>query len=138
METRLHNRKARPQGTVLNHPAKNSVKLGDRYINISAIARQQGITYAFLSKFLAGKKTASIAYTRKVANAIGMTIDELLDCIDIRKKELADQDRAIIKQYEDRIARENAEDLANYQRYGIVEPRIPATRIPIDPADKPV
>lgn len=47
------------------------------YGSISALAEKSGVTNVFLSKIINGHSTPSIDTAVKIANALGLTLDEL-------------------------------------------------------------
>src|ERR1019366_270912 len=78
-----------------------------RNINVSAIARAQGINQSYLSLIFQGKRTPSIAHARKICSALGMSLDDFLEGIDERRVALLKQEADMKSQYLDRIIEED-------------------------------
>lgn len=78
-----------PSRCIERNPTTQSIMLGGRYINISAIARDQNIDQSYLSRVLSGKRPPSIEHARKIATALGYaTIDDLMAAIEDRRRNL--------------------------------------------------
>lgn len=67
-----------PQGRRL------SVVIANKLINVSALADELVIDQSNLSKILSGRKGARVSLYRKIAKALGITTDQLLDSIEHR------------------------------------------------------
>lgn len=78
-----------PLSYIERHPTTQSIMLGGRYINLSAISRDLEIDQSYLSKIFSGKRDPTIAHLRKLTAALRVTIDELLEAIEERKSDLA-------------------------------------------------
>lgn len=112
-------------GCIEVNPTSQSVNLGGVYINLSVLARTQNIDQSYLSRIMAGKRRPRIDHAQKIAGALGITIDRLLELLDDRKKYLDDQARATHAAYKSRVAREDAEDRAS----GFQIPRLPGLHL---------
>ncbi len=120
----------RPSGCVLDTPAKNSVKLGDLWINLSAISRTQQIPLPYLSRIINGVQETSVRTYRRIATSIGMGLDELLEAIDLRSKMIMENQGYTVKQYEARVAIENRRDKYLAKKGLPVPPRPEIFRLP--------
>ncbi len=123
-------RKTHLQGPVLDTPCRDSVILCGRYVNTAAIARTQGMTQPYVSMIINGVREVKLGYYTRIANAIGVTLQELVDGIEERKALLLEQANLIINSYESRIVRENEEDKKRLRRGKPVIPRLPGLRVP--------
>lgn len=119
----------RPLQCVLDRPTKDSVRLGNLYICLSAIARDQQIGWGHLHRIINGEKEGTMRVYVKIASAIGFSIEELLEAIEERKKlRLAHAD-AVIGSYNDRVRREEAADRNRRAQGKPVKPRLPGLRV---------
>ena len=121
---------ANPVGCIERKPTPQSVKFGGRYINLSAMARSQNMDQSYLSRVFCGKRNPTLDHSRKMAAALGMTMDQFLEALDERTHALRKGDRAIVKQYHTRVATEDMEDAAAYAAGKPVPPRMPGLRLP--------
>lgn len=69
------------------HGKRLSVVIAGRVVNISAVAKKLGMGQSNLSKFINGKRNVNVQYARRVASAIGISTDALLEAIDSRRSE---------------------------------------------------
>jgi plasmid maintenance system antidote protein VapI len=120
------------EGCILEKPTRQSISLGGKYINMSAISRLQDIDLSYLSKIINGQKPMSLNAARKIGAAIGMTIEELIDAIEERNRLRRERDHKIIKQYKHRISKEDKEDEAMLAAGIPPRPRLPVFRLPQD------
>lgn len=120
------------EGCILDKPTKQSIQLGDMYINLSAISRMQNIDISYLSKIINGVKPMSLGAARKIGAAIGMTIEELIDAIQERCKLRLEREHRIIKQYQHRINSEDRSDDRVIASGLPPKPRMPGLRLPSD------
>jgi transcriptional regulator with XRE-family HTH domain len=74
----------KPSGCLVYDPNPHSVRFAGKYINISAIARSQRLSQSYVSKLLSGKRSPSIRVAKKVAAALGMGLEDLLEAIEQR------------------------------------------------------
>lgn len=114
-------------GCIETNPTSQSVRLGEVYINLSQLSRTQNIDQSYLSRIMAGKRRPRIDHAQKIAGALGITIDRLLELLDDRKKYLADQHSATHAAYKSRVAQEDQEDRAS----GFSIPRLPGLRLSV-------
>jgi DNA-binding phage protein len=63
------------------------VKLGGKFINLSAISRTQGIDQSYLSRIFARKRDPSLKCARKIAACLGMGLEAFLEALDGKQKE---------------------------------------------------
>lgn len=69
---------SRKTGPINQNPTKQSVKFGEVFINISAIARDTGIDASWISRILSGKRTVSVAHARAISKALDQGLEEFL------------------------------------------------------------
>lgn len=117
------------QPLFLDKPSQNSVCIAGKYVNLSAIRRMQGIDLAYLSNIFAGKKRPSTSVYLKIASCMGMTIDELLEAIDTRVREMDAYATSLTSQYQERIAIEDKQDQNRIKRGKPLIPRLPGLRL---------
>src|ERR1022692_3275731 len=79
------------QGPTPDFPMRNSIALCGMQVNASAIARAQGMTQPYVSMIINGVREAKMGYYLRIASAIGVSVDELLDGIHERKAQLLEQ-----------------------------------------------
>lgn len=124
------------RGCILSDPSNQAVKFGEKWINLSAISRSQGIDLSFLSKILSGKRQASVATLLKIAAAVGMGLEEVLSAIEERRRASLEQEHReanlILDPYKKRIAAEDAFDKSQIRKGKAPIPRNPAFRLPKD------
>lgn len=107
----------------------NTVILGTTAINLSAIARIQGIDLSYLSRIFSGKRDPgqmSVKQAMKLAGAVGMGLEEFISALYERQEKLSRMRAIVRQQQKDRMRSESVED-ANLIRHG----RIPAPRLPL-------
>jgi|SRR5271157_2617282 len=80
-----------PSGCLVLNPNPQSVRFAGRYVNINAIARSQDLSQSYVSKLLSGKRSPSILVAKKVAAALGMGLEDLLDAIEQRTKDSSNE-----------------------------------------------
>lgn len=93
---------------------KFAVWFGGKYIVLSAIARQQGLTTPYVSMIINGKRLGRIPTLRKICASIDMSLEEFLTAIEERKALLKVQDDmrgVVVKQYLARVKKEDASGL---------------------------
>ncbi len=121
-------RETSPSGCIEIKPTAQTVYLGGKPINVSAIARTQHIDQSYLSRILAGKCVPTIPIAQKIAAVVGLSLEQLLDAIQDRKKELEVKREELDKAYNERIAREDTSDIRTLEAGGIPIPRVPGMR----------
>ncbi len=70
------------------HPNPRTVEFGGRYISLKDIAGELDCSISYLSRIFDGYANPSVAYLRRVSDALGMSLDEFL--LDLDEK-LADK-----------------------------------------------
>ena len=76
-----------PSAYLEEHPNAKSVRFGGRYIDLLRLAHVEGLDHGYLSRILAGQRTPSIAYARRIAAALRMSLEDFLEAVDDRKQE---------------------------------------------------
>jgi transcriptional regulator with XRE-family HTH domain len=72
----------RPTGQCIERePNKASVKFCSRFINLSEIARTQGLQPATVSRIFSGIRMPSLQSAIKIADALEMTVDNFLGAL---------------------------------------------------------
>ena len=107
------------------NPNTQTVRFGDKYINLSALARVQNLDGSYLSRIFAGKRTPSIPHAMKLAAVLGMRLDEFLEDLEKHNKELVKTREFILNAYQKRVAKEAEEDLKAIKAGKHPQPRIP-------------
>ena len=73
-----------------DNPTSQSIMLGGRYINLSALARTIEADQSYLSRILSGKRNPGVDLFSKIADALGTTMDQLRsdiqDRVDVESK----------------------------------------------------
>lgn len=78
-----------PKGCLLEGNANSrSIRFAGRYINLKEVWRQSGVGHGYLSKIFSGERVASTTTYLRVAKALDMGLDELLNAIEDRRREL--------------------------------------------------
>jgi len=93
-----------------------------QYINMSAIARSQGISVGYVSQLLNGERDGNIRYYVKISSVLGITIDEMLAGIEERKQLRIEAAKLAMSSYSKRVAEEDQSGL----------PPLPSLRLPQD------
>jgi transcriptional regulator with XRE-family HTH domain len=88
----------------------------------------QRIHITYLSNIFSGKRVPSMQVYRKIAAGLGMTMDELLAGIDDRVEALTAKRRALQQMHDQRVEREDRQDLNKASRGQIPLPRLPGLR----------
>jgi hypothetical protein len=76
-----------PNECIEANPSSQTVKLGGKFINLSAISRTQGIDQSYLSRIFARKRDPSLKCARKIAACLGMGLEAFLEALDGKQKE---------------------------------------------------
>lgn len=82
-----------PRACLEDNPTSQSVRLCGRWVNLSELARNEGLDHGYLSKIFAGERVASTTYNRRIARGLHMTMDDLLEALDDRKADLLEEAR---------------------------------------------
>lgn len=77
-----------PRRCLEANPTRKSIRLNGRFINISELARQGPFDHGFLSVILSGKRYPTIPYAERIAECLGMGLEELLIAIRERRAEM--------------------------------------------------
>ena len=115
-------------GVIEQHPNTQTIRFGNLFVNMSAIARSQNVDKSYLSRVFAGKRRPSLTHSQKIAAMLGMSLDEFVDTLEMKIKEVKDLESRTIKTHLDRIAREDQEDLDTLRAGKYPIPRLPAFR----------
>lgn len=67
-------------------PNPQTFRFAGRFINLSEIARQNGMDPSHLSRIFRGERQPTITYCRKISLALGLTVDQFLDFLDYHNK----------------------------------------------------
>lgn len=73
------------------HPTTQTIRLGGKYISLRRLSRYTGVDEAYMSKMMAGKRDPmrmSLGVALQIAAALGMSLDELIQAIVERAREL--------------------------------------------------
>lgn len=62
-------------------PNYQTIKLAGRHINIFKLAEGEGLDHSYCTRIINGSRTPSVAYLRRVAKGLGMSLEGLLDAI---------------------------------------------------------
>lgn len=73
---------AGPRAFIQDNPTRMSVRLGGKYVNLTLLAEYLHIDHGYLCRVIAGGRNPSAEYIRKVAAALRMSVDDLLQAID--------------------------------------------------------
>lgn len=117
-----------PSGPIEKFVTGNSVIFAGKIINISAIARTQNLDRPNLSNVLNGRRGAGINTIAKIAAALDMTMEEVIQAIEDKKELLRKHPDMIRGQYLKRAIEEDSSDLKVLQKGGVPKPRLPGTR----------
>ncbi len=106
-------------------PTRQSILFAGRYISLMGIARGQNIHQSYLSRVFSGERIPSVNHARKLAAALGMGLEEFLEALDERVNSLEAKRQRVVSQYDARLRRESAEDMARAKAGRPVIPRTP-------------
>lgn len=73
-------------GIDVERPNPQTFRFAGRFINLSEMARQNGMDPSHLSRIFRGERTPTVAYCRKISVALGITVDEFLNLLDYHNK----------------------------------------------------
>lgn len=77
-----------PRAYLDENPTHQSIRLGGRFINAKRMALDLNIERTHLTRIFAGERTPSLDLLRRIARAFGMTMEDLLECIEERRQYL--------------------------------------------------
>jgi transcriptional regulator with XRE-family HTH domain len=120
--------KAGKTGIFEKAPNAQTVKFAGKFINLSAIARAQGLDVSYLSRIFRGERAPSLKHCTKIAAVLGMTLDDFVQGLEERCKAVQAERESLMRAHTDRISREDAEDLRTYAKGSVPAPRLPAVR----------
>lgn len=80
-----------PKAYLEDHPTQQTIRLCGRYINIARLATDQNLDHSYVSRILAGERNPSLDYFRRIADALMMGTDELIEGIRDRKEEVSQE-----------------------------------------------
>lgn len=83
---------SRPTDCIVAKPNGLSVKFGGVPISLSAICRLTDIDLSHLSRIFSGKRQPSTKASRRIAEALEMTLEDFLDTLDSQNKPPTDLD----------------------------------------------
>lgn len=83
-------RRKAPRRYLVTKRTKQSVCLAGVYINLAALARGEGLKRTHVWRTLTGERCCSTPYLRKIADALEMDLEPLLDAIDENRRLRAD------------------------------------------------
>lgn len=122
----------KPIGCINPKPNAISIEFGGEYINLSAIARTTGITLSYVSRIFSGIRYPGVHVGRKIASALGMTVDAFFHALDARLKANEQKADFRVKGYLERIRKEEEEDQQMLKAGRIPLPRNPGLYHPRD------
>ena len=60
----------------VGRPSRQPIQIGGKYVNLSAISRQQNIDHSYLSRIFSGERIPRITHARKIALGACLRIAE--------------------------------------------------------------
>ena len=78
-----------PTDCLETSPTRQSIRLAGRFISLTKLESRGGFDTGYTSRIFNGTRAPSLAYATRLANALGMTRDDLLAAIEERVKNLA-------------------------------------------------
>lgn len=88
-----------PRAFLQDNPTKMSVSLGGKFVNLTLLADYLHIDHGYLCRVIAGGRNPSADYIRKVATALHMSTDDLLQAIDDIKHNRDTHDISTIRKH---------------------------------------
>lgn len=116
-----------PTGCVDPNPTTQSVYLRGVAINMHAIHRVCGVDISYLSRIFSGERNPTLPYARRIAGAIGLTLDDFVDAIEERRRDILAMRMRLQQQYLERVAQETDEDNSRVLKGLAPIPRMPGT-----------
>lgn len=80
-----------PRAYLEEQHTAQSIRLAGRYINLKHMAAEEGFDHSYLSRIMSGERTPSVAYYKRIADALLMPLDELMEAIAERKAYLIEK-----------------------------------------------
>jgi transcriptional regulator with XRE-family HTH domain len=68
-----------PRAYMMDSPTAQSVSFAGHFINLSEIARVEGLNSSYLSRIFSGERNPTIPLARRLANALKMDIGEFIE-----------------------------------------------------------
>jgi transcriptional regulator with XRE-family HTH domain len=121
--------KAGKSGVIEQSPNAQTIKFAGKHINLSAIARAQGLDVSYLSRIFRGQRVPSLGHALKIAAILGMTVDDLVSGLQDRAEELKREHAAILQIHDTRIDKEVRKDLSLIKQGRAPIPRMPLQKI---------
>lgn len=75
------------ESCIQTHPTAQTLRLGETPINLSAISRAKKIDQGYLSRILSKQSKPSIEVATKIADAVGMGLEEFLQSLPAKKSQ---------------------------------------------------
>lgn len=123
--------KREPTGCIEEKPTRQSICLGGRWINLSALARSQGMDKSYLSRIFSGDRPSpTLDYLKKMAAGLGMGIEELANALEERYALVKSRHTELEILHVTRVTEENEADLKTVLKNKPVVSRMPGTRLP--------
>jgi len=113
----------------MQKPFRHSVWLRGVCINLSAIARAANMDMSYVCRIFMHGVPPRVPILRKIAAALGMGLEDLLDAIEERRGKLAELRKQALDHYFARIKAEDEADLRALASGRTPLPRLPGTRI---------
>lgn len=63
-----------------------TVKLAGRHINLTKLVEGEGLSLSYVSRIIRGERVPSVAYLKRMAVGLGMTMEGLLEAIEEEKE----------------------------------------------------
>ena len=115
--------KPKPISCLAQKPNRRSVYFNGVAISVEAIAIKQRLDQGYLSRIFSGKRVPSIAHAQMIAAALGMGLEDFIEALEERVKELMLAHKKVALEYMNRINLDN-----NLRASGkIVPPALPGT-----------
>lgn len=92
------------------------VLFNGKFLNLYEIAKVQGLTRQYLCMIFNGKRTLRLDIAISVASYLGMRLEEFVQAFDDRLRLINETEERTIKLHLDRLANEDAVDLARIKQ----------------------
>lgn len=76
-----------PTRCLEDKPTCQSIHLGGRYISLSRLAEEGDFNHSYLSYIFSGQRTPSAKYFKRIADLLGMNMNDLMEAIEDRAKD---------------------------------------------------
>lgn len=74
-------RRVGPRACIEENPTHQTIRFGGRSISLIELAKQGGLNHSYLSRIFAGKRRAGVDYLERVAEVLGMGLEEFRACL---------------------------------------------------------